>query len=95
MQNLDLICRRYAITFAIKMALGFFLDVLKLYKDKDVFESELRNLKNSTIDYKSNWRILGVTLCIRQLHVSVQIGSCIGWRRSRLGRVGHRACLFQ
>lgn len=51
------------------MALGFFLDVLKLYKDKGVFESELRNLKNSTIDYKSNWRILGVTLCIRQLDV--------------------------
>lgn len=54
MQNLDLFCRRYAITFAIKMALGFFLDVLRLYKDKGVFESELRNLKNSTIDYKSN-----------------------------------------
>lgn len=49
MQNLDLFCRRYAITFAIKMALGFFLDVLRFYKDKSVFESELRNLKNSTI----------------------------------------------
>lgn len=47
MQNLDLFCRRYAITFAIKMALGFFLDVLKLYKDKGVFDSELRNLEKT------------------------------------------------